>query len=36
LKRLDAVGYDPFAGALGRPDGSLSLRLAWAAWRGRY
>jgi phytoene synthase len=36
LARLAAVGYDPFAPALGRPDGSLSLRLAWAAWRGRY
>lgn len=36
LKRLAAVGYDPFAVALGRPDGSLGLRLAWAAWRGRY
>ena len=36
LKRLAAVGYDPFAAALGRPDGGLNLRLAWAAWRGRY
>jgi phytoene synthase len=36
LKRLEAVGYDPFAVAQGRPDGTLSLRLAWAAWRGRY
>ena len=36
LKRLAAVGYDPFDAALGRPDGGLSLRLAWAAWRGRY
>ena len=36
LKRLAAAGYDPFHAALGRPDGGLSLRLAWAAWRGRY
>jgi phytoene synthase len=36
LARLAAAGHDPFASALGRPDGSLSLRLAWAAWRGRY
>jgi len=35
LKRLAAVGYDPFA-LVGRPDGGLSLRLGWAAWRGRY
>jgi NADH dehydrogenase [ubiquinone] 1 alpha subcomplex assembly factor 6 len=36
LARLAAAGHDPFAPALGRPDGSLSLRLTWAAWRGRY
>ncbi|HUA52106.1 MAG TPA: squalene/phytoene synthase family protein [Candidatus Sulfotelmatobacter sp.] len=36
LKRLAAAGHDPFDAALGRPDGGLSLRLAWAAWRGRY
>ena len=36
LSRLAAVDYDPFEPALGRPDGGLSLRLAWAAWRGRY
>ncbi len=36
LKRLAAADYDPFAIAAGRPDGGLSLRLAWAAWRGRY
>ncbi len=36
LKRLAAADYDPFAASLGRPDGGLSLRLAWAAWRGRY
>ena len=36
LVRLAAAGHDPFSPALGRPDGSLSLRLAWAAWRGRY
>ncbi len=36
LARLAAVGHDPFAAALGRPDGSLSLRLTWAAWRRRY
>jgi phytoene synthase len=35
LKRLAAVDYDPFALA-GRPDGGLSLRLGWSAWRGRY
>jgi phytoene synthase len=36
LARLAAADYDPFQPALGRPDGGLSLRLAWAAWRGRY
>ncbi len=36
LKRLAAVDYDPFAAGLARPDGGLSLRLTWAAWRGRY
>jgi len=36
LARLAAAGHDPFAVQLGRPDGSLSLRLTWAAWRGRF
>jgi phytoene synthase len=36
LKRLAGADYDPFASTLARPDGSLSLRLTWAAWRGRY
>jgi phytoene synthase len=36
LARLAAAGHDPFAARLGRPDGSLSLRLTWAAWRGQF
>jgi NADH dehydrogenase [ubiquinone] 1 alpha subcomplex assembly factor 6 len=36
LARLAAAGHDPFAARLGRPDPTLSLRLTWAAWRGRY
>jgi len=36
LARLAAAGHDPFAPLLRRPDFSLSLRLTWAAWRGRF
>jgi phytoene synthase len=36
LQRLKAARYNVFDPCLARPDGLQSLRLAWAAWRGRY
>jgi phytoene synthase len=36
LKRLEQSRYDAFDPRLQQSDTLQSLRLAWAAWRGRY
>lgn len=36
LERLERLDYDVFDPRASTPDARQSLRLAWAAWRGRY